>query len=185
MSFTLYKPDIFKVYTTIEKTEVVFWRNDLTFKHSVPTQVVKYFYPGPDLIELGPLAKGYNAFTEACDKFRRSDYVPKDPEYEKLTRTYLYMGGAINIVEKPLSKDKYGDRTVGCVIVRSPGATRGSLVIDINTRKIIDIIFNPDTCFSCMYGCYERSIMKLVDEFKNTPYEVDRIDDFSMVGEAL
>ena len=185
MSFTLYKPDIFKVYTTIEKTETVFWRNDPTFKHSVPTQVVKYFYPGPDLIELGSLAKGYNAFTEACDKFRRSDYVPKDPEYEKLTRTYLYMGGVIDIVEKPISKDKYGDRTVGCVIVRSPGATRGSLVIDINTRMIIDIMFNPDTCFDCTYGCYERGIMKLVDEFKNTPYEVDRIDDFSMVGEAL
>ncbi len=185
MSFILEKPDIFKVYTTIEKTETVFWRNDPTFKTSVPTQVVKYFYPGRDLIELGPLAKGYNAFTEECDKFRRSDYVPNDPEYEKLTRTYLYMGGAIDIVEKPIGKDKYDDRTVGYVIVRSPGATRGALVIDINTRTIIDIMFNPDTCFNCMYGCYERGIMKLVDEFKNTSYEVDRIDDFSMVGEAL
>lgn len=177
MKFRLDKPDIFKVYRTIENRDMEPVRN------SEP--IIRYFYPGAELVELGVLTKGFNAFTVDCDKYRRPDYIPKDPEYEKLTRTYLYNGGVVFINTLPEARKKYDGKRVGYVIVRSPGATRGSLVIDLNNNTILDVLFNSSTCFNCNYGCYTKDILSLVDKYKGMVYSVDYIDDVYYPGEAL
>ena len=178
MNYRLDKPDIFKVQQVIEDRNLV--------PNHIPDQLVRYFYPGSELLELGVQSKGFNEFTTECDKYRRPDYIPKDPEYEKITRTYLYNGGVVfTDFNHDLACKKYGYDHIGYVVVRSPGATRGSLIINLDTRTIIDILFNSSTCFNCNYGCYTKDILSLVDKYKGKEYVVDYINDVSYPGEAL
>lgn len=176
MDLTLRNPDMFKVRRVIED------RNNVP--NRMPDPLVRYFYPEPDLVEFTSLSKGYNAFTEECDKYRVSNYVPKDPYYEKLTRTYLYMGGVIEVVDNEQVRAKYG-KNVGRVVFRLPGATRGSLTIDMESHTILNVIFEPSTCFNANYGCYTKDVMSLVDKYKGTEYVVDYVDGLMNTGEAL
>jgi len=174
MDLTLRNPDMFKVRRVIVDKNVV----------SSPYPLVRYFYPKPYLVEFTSLSKGYNAFTEECDKYRVSSYIPKDPNYARLTRTYLYMGGVIEVVDNEQVRDKYG-KNVGRVVFRLPGATRGTLAIDMESHTILNVIFYTDTCFNVNYGCYANGILSLVDKYKGTVYSVDYIDDVYYPGEAL
>lgn len=176
MDLTLRRPDIFKVRRVIEDRNLV--------PNHMPDQLVRYFYPEPDLVEFTSLSKGYNAFTEDCDKYRAPNYVPKDPYYERLTRTYLYMGGVIEVLDNEYIKSKYG-KNIGHAIFRLPGATRGSIIINIKERIILNIIFEPNTCFNANHGCYTKDVLSLVDKYKGTEYVVDYVDGLMHTGEAL
>ena len=175
MNYRLDKPDIFKVLRVIEDRNIV--------PNRMP-ELVRYFYPGTDLMEFTSLTKGYNAFTEECDNYRVPNYVPKDPYYERLTRTYLYMGGVIEVIDNEQVRAKYG-KNVGCVVFRLPGATRGILAIDMEAHTILNVIFEPSTCFNVNYGCYTNDVLSLVDKYKGKEYVVDYVDGLTNTGGAL
>lgn len=181
--FVLERPDIFKVYSTMEEYSDTYYHNSVKLHR--PRRVVRYFYPDSDLIEISSLAKGFNAFTAECDKYRRANYIPKYPEFERLTRTYMYQGGVIEMFDEHIRDTKYDGKNVGFAIFRTPGATRGSIIIDIDNRNIMDILFDRDVCINDNYGCYTPDVLKLADEFKNMPYNIDLITDIIRVGEAL
>lgn len=175
----LYDPDIFKVYTTDEGYEESYYVNGE--KRTLHKHLIRYFYPGDAIIELTSSSKGYNEFTKACDEYRLGNYIPEYPMFEEVCKTYLYNAG----VTVPSYVDANKVHTFADIPFRTPGATRGHLVVDIDTQTIIDVVFNEYTCFDSRIGCYDKGILELVDKFKNTKYKVDRISDIVRIGDAL
>ncbi len=109
------------------------------------------------------LHKGYNSFTEECDKFLIKGYARGAKVFG--AKTYLYKGGDLEDSEE-------GGQFVA---FRVPGATRGALIVE--SGKIIDIKFNEDTCFDYRngVGCYNKKIVDATKKFIGTEYKVDEV----------
>ena len=109
------------------------------------------------------LHKGYNAFTEECDKYLIKGYAKAAKEFN--ARTYLHKGGDL----------ENGTDGKQFVVFRVPGASRGALIVD--SGQIVDIKFNDDTCFDYKkgVGCFHKKVVEATKKFIGTQYVVDVI----------
>lgn len=98
----------------------------------------------------------YCKFTEEVDKYRLP-YITKDDDMKSMFRTYLW--------RTDLKACLNGSNSI--IAFRSPGATRGHLVVEKVDDKLIikDIFFYEDTCFSESIGCYEESVLEIIQDF--------------------
>ena len=164
--------DIYKVYTFKDYIYSNFseWRYP-DIKSRDMTQVSRYILP--NIGELTPTTRGFNAFTTLCDSFLNTagDVILKWTGYA----TYMYQGGVLQPMYNDHVYETYDKDIRYTVAFRIPGYTCGELVIDGNI--ITDVHLN-EIMYTEPLALYEKEITKVINVCIGSKYTIDRLEGF-------